>query len=291
MNLRSQIRFSKEKPMIRISSFALGCLSALLFAAGCAHSPPKELVEARSAYERASQGPAAQYNPTELYQARQVLDHANRLYESDPGSDYTRDVAYIALRKTELAEVDGRIDQANRQRAEAQRRYDQLAQTQLAQSREELNKTKEQLAAEQRAREDALNSLSKIAKIRQDRRGTVITLSGSVLFASGRSTLLPDARSKLDQVAEALKNAKDQTFIVEGHADSRGSTPLNQTLSERRAETVSNYLVERGLSPDRVKSVGYGKSRPVASNKTAEGRANNRRVEIVVQREHAPDKG
>jgi outer membrane protein OmpA-like peptidoglycan-associated protein len=279
--------------MTRIYWFAFGGLSAsaLLLAAGCAHSPPKELVDARSAYERASQGPAAQYNPTELYQASQALEHANRLYESDPGSDYTRDVAYIALRKAELAEVDGRVDQANRQRAEAQRRYDQLAQSQLAQSREDLNKTKEQLAAEQRAREDALNSLSKIAKVRQESRGTVITLSGSILFASGKSTLLPDARSKLDQVADVLKSAQEQSYIVEGHADSRGSTPLNQRLSEQRAETVRNYLVERGISPDRVKSTGYGKSRPIANNKTAEGRANNRRVEIVVQREHSPDKG
>ncbi len=187
--------------------------------------------------------------------------------------------------------MDGRVDQANRQRAEAQRRYDQLAQSQLAQSREDLNKTKKQLAAEQRAREDALNSLSKIAKVRQESRGTVITLSGSILFASGKSTLLPDARSKLDQVADALKSAQEQSYIVEGHADSRGSTPLNQRLSEQRAETVRNYLVERGISPDRVKSTGYGKSRPIANNKTAEGRANNRRVEIVVQREHSPDKG
>src|SRR5216683_1538138 len=246
--------FDRGETMNRKLGLSLMGLTAAALCAGCAHDPPKELLDARAAYEKASEGPAAKYNPAELHEAKKTLDHANQEFNSDPGSDYTRDVAYIALRKVEIADADGKVEQAN-----------------------------QQLAVERQASQDAMANLSRLGNVREDSRGTVITLTGGVLFASGKSTLLPDARGKLDQVAEALKNT-DRQFIVEGHTDSRGSARVNQRLSERRAETVRNYLIERGVPPERIKAEGFGKSRPVASNRTAEGRANNRRVEIVIQR-------
>jgi outer membrane protein OmpA-like peptidoglycan-associated protein len=262
--------------------FSLFGVAAAVLGAGCAHNPPQELLDARAAYEKASQGPAAKYNPLELSEAKKVLDHANQEYDSDPGSDYTRDVAYIALRKVEIADADGRVEEANQQRAQAEQRASQLTQQQLAQTQQQLNQTAQQLEAERQA----AASLSRIANVRQDARGTVITLTGGVLFPSGKASLLPDARQKLDQVAEALKNTSGQ-LVVEGHTDSRGSNRVNQRLSERRAETVRNYLVERGVPPERITSKGLGKSQPIASNRTAEGRANNRRVEIVMQQQPA----
>jgi outer membrane protein OmpA-like peptidoglycan-associated protein len=266
----------------KFGSLLIG-LAAAALGAGCAHNPPKELIDARAEYDKASEGAAAKYNPAELHEAKKTLDHANQLFNSDPDSDYTRDVAYIALRKVEIAEADGRVEQANQERAQADQRAAQLTQEQLAKTKDQLTQSNQQLAAQRQAAQDALAHLSRVGNVRHDERGTVITLTGGVLFASGKSTLLPDARSKLNQVAEALKNTDGQ-FLVEGHTDSRGSASVNQQLSERRAETVRNYLIERGVPPERIKAEGFGKTRPIASNRTAEGRANNRRVEVVIDR-------
>jgi outer membrane protein OmpA-like peptidoglycan-associated protein len=112
----------------------------------------------------------------------------------------------------------------------------------------------------------------------------VITLSGSVLFASNESTLLPAAMVKLNEVADALiKGNPDSNITVEGHTDSQGQRQYNMDLGEKRAKAVRDQLVSRGVAADRIKAVGVGPDRPVADNKTAEGRANNRRVEIIVE--------
>ena len=125
--------------------------------------------------------------------------------------------------------------------------------------------------------------LARIAAVKQEERGTVITLSGSVLFASNKYDLLPAAQAKHNQAADALlANDPDSTFVVEGHTDSQGKQALNQTLSENRARVVREYLVSHGVASDRITSSGLGPSRPIAENTSAEGRANNRRVEIVI---------
>ena len=95
---------------------------------------------------------------------------------------------------------------------------------------------------------------------------------------------MPCAQAKLDQVAGALVHVDAQTTILlEGHTDSRGPESLNQALSRHRAVIVRSYLVSKGLAPERLVCQGHGPSRPIADNETAEGRANNRRVEVVVQ--------
>jgi outer membrane protein OmpA-like peptidoglycan-associated protein len=112
----------------------------------------------------------------------------------------------------------------------------------------------------------------------------VITLSGSVLFATDQSTLLPAATTKLNEVADALiKGNPDANITIEGHTDSQGQLQHNMELSQRRAESVKSQLVARGVAADRIKTVGVGPDRPLADNKSPEGRANNRRVEIIVQ--------
>lgn len=111
----------------------------------------------------------------------------------------------------------------------------------------------------------------------------VITLSGSVLFASGKSDVLPDAQTKLGNVATALSQQDpDSKIIVQGYTDSQGGQSFNQDLSQRRADSVRSYLVSHGLAADRVTAQGFGMGSPIADNASAEGRANNRRVEIVV---------
>ena len=137
------------------------------------------------------------------------------------------------------------------------------------------------VASEQRAQQanDALHKLSAKA----DARGMVITLSGSVLFRPNGADLLPAALRRLDEVAAVLV-AQGQNVVVEGYTDSTGSPWSNVDLSRRRAEAVRSYLISRGCPTDRIVARGMGPDRPVADNASGEGRANNRRVEIVINR-------
>jgi len=105
-----------------------------------------------------------------------------------------------------------------------------------------------------------------------------------VLFAFNSADLTPIATDNLNKVAEALKSSElsSYCFRIEGHTDSIGSDAYNQSLSERRAESVVQYLAGRlGIEPERLLSVGYGKSRPIDNNATDDGRQKNRRVQIV----------
>lgn len=158
-------------------------------------------------------------------------------------------------------------------------------------TRAELEAAQTALLAERQRREEAelrvtkmAADLAQLASVKQDPRGTVITLSGSVLFASNKYTLLPAARERLEQVAQALMSGDSKAqFVVEGHTDSRGKPEVNQVLSQNRADAVRDYLIERGVPAERITAEGHGPDNPVADNKTADGRANNRRVEIVVK--------
>ena len=137
---------------------------------------------------------------------------------------------------------------------------------------------------EQKARLDAEANLAKLAAVKEEERGLVITLSGSVLFASNKSELLPSAENKLNEVSDALMATKERKLTVEGHTDSQGTSSYNQQLSEKRAEAVRSYIISRGYPSDLIQAQGAGKTRPIADNASAEGRANNRRVEIIVER-------
>jgi len=153
-----------------------------------------------------------------------------------------------------------------------------MQQADTRQAQEELKDSEKRTAA-------ALAELATLASLKEEERGLVVTLSGSVLFKSAESTLLPNAQVKLDQVANALLAIRARNLIVEGHTDSQGSNAYNQGLSQRRAETVRDYLVQKGYPADHIQSRGRGEGSPIANNASTEGRANNRRVEIVIERE------
>jgi outer membrane protein OmpA-like peptidoglycan-associated protein len=269
--------------------------AALILCACGTTMPPHELLDARAAYDKAKSSEALQLKPESLHEAKVALDQAEIAYQDDATSDRTRDLSYVAERKAELA-----VSLAGQAAALAQKEQaskDMLRNLQNAQG--ELTTTKQQLAAagekleiERKARQDAekraRDALDKLAvaaslAVKEESRGTVITLPGSVLFASGKWDLLPGAQEKLDHVAEALKNQSDHRMIVEGHTDSQGTESSNMELSQRRAQSVREYLVSRGVPGDIISATGLGQSRPVADNRSAEGRANNRRVEIIVQ--------
>jgi len=318
--------------------------------AGCATVPPNELVNARSAYQHASSGPAQQLVPAELHKAREALDKAEQAFLNEPDSYSTKDLAYAALRKSEQADALGIMaaDKATKERAnvdfqrqqseimnqtkqdlsdsekrEADARSEIDRQAALAKGKKELSDSRKQTAeaeaeldkqaalkaAKEKSDNDlqmqqadtrqaqeelkdsekrtaaALAELATLASLKEEERGLVVTLSGSVLFKSAESTLLPNAQVKLDQVANALLAIRARNLIVEGHTDSQGSNAYNQGLSQRRAEAVRDYLVQKGYPADHIQARGRGEGSPIANNASAEGRANNRRVEIVIERE------
>ncbi len=258
---------------------------------GCAGSAPKELKDARAAYNRAASGPAAEVNPAQLHVAKQTLVLAEQTFDDEGNSFRSRDRAYVAMRKAQLAEVQARTLQAEKESAQWRHQAEVSEARMIANARNEASKAKEELASERTRREeaeqkaqDAYENLQKFGSVSSDARGTVISLSGSLLFASGKSNLLPAARKRLGDVADALmKNDPEAKLIVEGHTDSKGSAQLNDALSMKRAESVRSYLISRGIPRGNVEAQGYGFSRPIADNSTPDGRANNRRVEIVVQ--------
>jgi outer membrane protein OmpA-like peptidoglycan-associated protein len=267
--------------------------------AGCATAAvPQDLLTARSAYDRASHGPAAQFDPADLHAAKETLDSAEKSFVDNGDTQETRDVAYTADRRTEIAESKARAMQSEQQKATvlAQLNASQTATVRttsaaLGRANQEIASQGQQLQNERQRREDAEKraaqaaaDLARIATVKQEPRGMVITLSGSVLFASAKADLLPDAQIKLNDVAKALgEQDPDAKIVVEGHTDSQGAASFNQDLSQRRAESVRSYLVSHGIASDRVTAQGFGPTRAIADNASAEGRANNRRVEIVVQ--------
>ena len=106
-----------------------------------------------------------------------------------------------------------------------------------------------------------------------------------ILFDSGKSTFQQGTYTVLQSITAILKEYPNSKFQIEGHCDSDGSNELNQTLSENRAHAVVNYLIENGIAEDRLKHTGFGETKPIASNKTAKGKAENRRVEISLIKE------
>jgi outer membrane protein OmpA-like peptidoglycan-associated protein len=107
----------------------------------------------------------------------------------------------------------------------------------------------------------------------------------TILFNSGKSTFKDETVPVLENMKNILKEYPQARFSIEGHTDSDGSNALNQTLSENRAAAVVTYLVENGIAADRLRSVGFGETKPIASNRTAKGKAQNRRVEVKLIKE------
>ncbi len=112
-----------------------------------------------------------------------------------------------------------------------------------------------------------------------------IVLPAPIAFANNTARILPDSRKVLDSVAATLETHLDIARLEIGvHTDSRGSGAYNERISQQRADAVARYLKGKGLPGERLEAVGYGEQRPIASNRTAAGRAKNRRVELVVRK-------
>ena len=110
-----------------------------------------------------------------------------------------------------------------------------------------------------------------------------VRLTNDILFDYNSAALRPESRTTLNELAENFRQYPDNEIIVEGHTDSTGSDAYNQKLSEQRASSVADYLIDRGVASSAITVYGYGELRPKSSNDTAEGRQLNRRVEIHIR--------
>lgn len=293
-------------------ALAFGLSFGGLFA-GCIHETPSALKEAEGTYNRVAQGPARETARSYLMTAKKALDRAQESFDNYGDSKDTRDLAYIAERLAMVADAQAQLGSAVAERDD-QRRNLQVAQSRFqsgqgqagveqkieaerearleAERRAEEAQTsaehaRSQAQAEQKAamsNDQTLRALQELGEVREDARGTVLNLAGSVLFTSGRSDLNATGRDRLAGLADALKRMGGSHVTIEGYTDSTGSKELNQRLSEARAQSVKRVLVENGVEANRIDTVGRGEDNPVADNSTPEGRASNRRVEVVLER-------
>jgi len=276
---------------------------AALLACGGQRLRPKSLEDARADMQRAKDGIAQQLDPTDVHEAEVAMQRAELAFQDAPDDPSSSDLATIADRKALMAISTAEGMQAQRETEQTKRQVQALMATRLRTTQGALSQTEQaltrqqqdaarqaaqfasqssQLAEAQNKLREARDTIAKIATVKDDERGTVITLQGEVLFKTGKSDLKPAALAKLEPIASFLKD-KEQPISVTGHTDSVGSHDMNMDLSRRRADAVADYLVHEGVPKDLVTAQGMGPDRPVSDNGSVDGRAANRRVEIVVQ--------
>ena len=124
--------------------------------------------------------------------------------------------------------------------------------------------------------------LEQVAETKRTENGILVEMKNDILFDTGSSDLKPAAVTQLVKVGDILAKYSDNRVRVEGHTDSSGSDDFNQKLSERRAASVQQVLVSRGVQEAQIAVVGLGESKPITDNATADGRAKNRRVELHI---------
>ena len=238
----------------------------------CASTPKQpieELEAARTLVPQVEASPRAGAAAENVSAARQSLDRANKLMTTGGKVDDIRFESQVASRQAQIAnekilnaQAKDEIThgEAERQAAvlEARNREADLARQRAASLEEEL----------------------KDLKAKRTDRGVVLTL-GDVLFDTGKATLKPGAYQTIDRLAEMLKEVPGRKVQIEGHTDNTGSDETNQLLSQRRADAVAAALMQRGVSSDQISATGKGEGYPVASNNSATGRQQNRRVEMI----------
>ena len=259
-------------------------LAAVL--AACATAPQRndQLEQARAEVQSLSSDPLAQQAASgDVDAARASLSQADTAFQAKEPPEKVNQLAYLAKRHAEAGEARIAETRARQEVARAQQDRDKIL---LTARERETQKAQTQTAAAQSqaaaSQADAASARKELADLqaKQTDRGLVLTL-GDVLFDTGRATLKPGADRTIDRLAQALKDNPNTKVQIEGHTDSVGGDDYNLALSERRAEAVADALRFRGVPADRYEAKGLGKDFPVASNDSAAGRQQNRRVEII----------
>jgi outer membrane protein OmpA-like peptidoglycan-associated protein len=197
----------------------------------------------------------------------------------------------IAARQAEMAALESRAGTAERARLQAEASLLET-ETRKASLELELQRLAAERAALERQRQELSRrlegALSQVASTRSTARGFIVDLP-DILFDSGKATLKTEAAVTIAKLTGILLLMPELNLRIEGHTDSTGSAEFNIQLSRQRAEAVRDFIAEQGVTPARMVAAGYGPARPVADNATGEGRARNRRVEIVVAEGVVPE--
>jgi outer membrane protein OmpA-like peptidoglycan-associated protein len=249
-----------------------------------AEAEARALAERRAAEDRlaAQQADARAREAARLeLESRLSAERAAAERDAAARTQAERDRAAAELEKTraeleasrKAAEDAQRSAEAERQRLEAERKAQADREAELARLQAEQQKTQEELR----------KTLSQLASVREEARGLIVTLPGSIYFDVDKSDVKPAMRARLTEIARALATVPQQKVLIEGHTDSDGTSEYNLQLSRLRSDSVRSVLVAGGVAPERVESQGYGETRPVATNNTSAGKAQNRRVELVLE--------
>lgn len=284
-------RPSRRSAYSPASLLAVICTVGLLGA--CASpSPNARLTAAHAAYEQARNNTArAELSAGELDRANAALQRADGAWKEKEDKVEVDHLAYLAQRQVDLAvaagqrkETERAIEQVASERdaiqLEASRRQTDSAQASATTAQMQATAAQTQ-AAQEKQRADALAERLRALQAKETERGLVVTFS-DVLFDVGQATLKPGAVARIDQLAVVMKEYPERNVLIEGFTDSTGSMATNQRLSERRAMSVRQELVARGIDARRIVARGHADKYPVAENSTASGRQQNRRVEAVL---------
>ena len=273
---------------------------------------PLQLYEAINAVQIAEAMGASKYTPDIFAKAKQELDNATALDSKKSQRKVMITYARGAVQDAEDARVSTlrkmQEEKERQQQAAVQQSKEAEQQAQMTAQQEALQRAQAdaqraqaeaaaanaraaQAAAEHEAakasnqteemRERLHQQLSQVLQTQETARGLIVNMS-DVLFDTGQYTLKPDAREKLAKVSGILLAYPDLKVQVEGYTDNVGSDEYNLTLSQHRGDAVRDYLISQGVSAGNTTATGYGKGSPIADNSTAAGRAQNRRVNLVV---------
>jgi outer membrane protein OmpA-like peptidoglycan-associated protein len=277
---------------------------------------PLDLLEARNAVRIAKDAGAGQYAASELQKAQDLLNQAEDYYRRKQGGGPIGTVAREATQTAEEARVmsikreqdtqveqdrkaaadqtaqaqaDAQAQQAAAAQAQAQAQQSQAQAAQAEQARQQAELARQQATQQaQQAESDKaqmrarmLQQLNQVLETRDTARGLIVNMP-DVLFDTGKADLKPSARERLAKVAGILIAYPDIHVEIDGYTDGTGSLEFNERLSQQRADSVRSYLSSQGVNSSAITTQGFGPSQPIASNDTASGRQQNRRVELVV---------
>ena len=268
--------------------------------AGADKYAPSELQKAQDSLNRAEDyyrrkqgsGPIG----TAAREAAQTAEEARVMSMKRQQDEQAEQERKAAADRTAQAQADAQAQQAAAAQAQAQSAQSQAQAQQAQQAQQQAEQARQQAELSQQRAESArqqaendkaqmrarmLQQLNQVLQTRDSARGLIVNMP-DVLFDTGKSDLKPSARERLAKVAGILIAYPDIHVEIDGYTDSTGSLEFNERLSQQRAEAVRSYLSSQGVNSSTITTQGFGPSQPIASNDTATGRQQNRRVEMVV---------
>lgn len=261
--------------------------TAVLLLAACASvpAPMADLEQARVDVANAQNEPLArQTAASELDDAQTALANADRIWQENNDPGLVRHYSYLATRNAEIVMERAAESRARTQiKAASAQRNELLLSTRDSQAQQLEREAALAKSRADRSEAETLRMAAELEALKAEKteRGMVLTL-GDVLFDTNKAQLKAGAQTTVNRLAAFMTENSQRRILIEGHTDSRGSDEYNQALSARRADAVASALSVQGIDRTRISAQGLGERYPVASNDTAAGQQQNRRVEIVL---------